>query len=308
MATQMGIQIHAGENYRRVVEMIQSGAIGPVREVHVWVSRAWGWQSKEEAEQHKDIVWVTERPAEVDPVPEGLHWDLWLGPAPARPFNKIYYPGPQWYRWWDFGNGTMSDLGSHYNDLPFWALKLNDPLTIEASGPPPHPEIAPASMQATYEFGPRGDLPPVTMTWYQGVNKPEIWQQGQIPQWGSGHLFIGDEGMLLSDYGKHVLLPEDKFARLPAARTLHPARRLALRGLAQRRAKRHAGQRQLRILGSVDRSEPPGQRGLPRGQETAVGRRQHEGHQCAGSRCADPLPLPRRMDALRCALQSTGWA
>ena len=132
---------------------MQSGAIGPVREVHVWVSRAWGWQSEEAAKRHKDIVCVSERPAESQPVPEGLDWDLWLGPAPARPFNSVYFPGPKWYRWWDFGNGTMSDLGSHWNDLPFWALKLQAPLTVEASGPPPHPEIAPASMSATYEYG-----------------------------------------------------------------------------------------------------------------------------------------------------------
>jgi predicted dehydrogenase len=208
----MGIQIHARENYRQVVELIQSGAIGAVREAHVWVSRAWGLQSKEAAERNKDRVFVTDRPKESMPVPEGLNWDLWLGPAPYRPFHEVYYPGPKWYRWWDFGNGTMSDLGSHYNDLPFWALKLEYPLTIEASGPPPHPEIAPASMQATYEFGARGDLPPVQLTWYQGENKPEIWKQGRIPQWGSGHLFIGDKGMLLSDYGKHVLLPEKEFA------------------------------------------------------------------------------------------------
>ncbi|MHB8974602.1 MAG: Gfo/Idh/MocA family protein [Pirellulaceae bacterium] len=212
VTTQMGIQIHAGDNYRRIVEIIQSGAIGPVREAHVWTSRAWGWQSKEAAERNADIVFVQERPAQATPVPKGLHWDLWLGPARERPFNDVYFPGPKWYRWWDFGNGTMSDLGSHFNDLPFWALKLQAPLTVEGSGPPPHPEIAPASMQATYEYGARGDLPPVRMTWYQGENKPEIWTNGAIPKWGDGHLFIGDKGMLLCDYGRYQLLPEADFA------------------------------------------------------------------------------------------------
>lgn len=214
VATQMGIQIHSGENYRQVVELIQSGVIGPVRECHVWVSRAWGWQSKEAAERNNDIVLVQERPEESMPVPEELNWDLWIGPAPFRPFHKVYFPGPKWYRWWDFGNGTMSDLGSHWLDLPFWALKLQAPLTIEAGGPPPHPEIAPASMWAAYQYGPRADMPPVKVTWYQGDEKPEIWKQGKIPQWGSGHLFIGEEGMILSNYGKHILLPKDKFADL----------------------------------------------------------------------------------------------
>jgi predicted dehydrogenase len=212
VATQMGIQIHATENYRQVVELIQSGAIGPVHEAHVWVSRAWGWQSEADAKRHQDIVWVIERPSESQPVPEGLDWDLWLGPAPARPFNSVYFPGPKWYRWWDFGNGTMSDLGSHWNDLPFWALKLQAPLTIEAEGPAPHPEIAPASMSATYEYGERGQLPPVKLTWYQGESKPEIWKTSRIPQWDSGCLFIGSKGMLLADYGKHALLPEKEFA------------------------------------------------------------------------------------------------
>jgi predicted dehydrogenase len=208
----MGTQIHAGDNYRRVVELVQSGAIGPVREVHVWVGRAWGWQSPEAAVKNHDIVAVRERPAGTSPPPNGLDWDLWLGPAPFRPFNEVYYPGPKWYRWWDFGNGTMSDLGSHWNDLPFWALKLQAPLTVESGGPPPQPEIAPASMHAIYEYGARGAMPPVRLTWHQGEDKPEIWNAGGIPKYDSGVLFIGSDGrMLLSDYFKHVLLPEKDF-------------------------------------------------------------------------------------------------
>lgn len=211
VATQMGTQIHAGNNYRRVVELVQAGAIGPVRECHVWVGRAWGRQSQVDATRNRDIVYCEERPLTADPVPADLDWDLWIGPAPHRPFNKVYFPGPKWYRWWDFGNGTMSDLGSHWIDLAFWALDLQAPLAIEASGPPAHAEIAPASMEARYEYGPRGDMPAVNVNWYQGANKPQIWTDGEIPQWNSGVLFVGDDGMLLSDYGKHVLLPEDKF-------------------------------------------------------------------------------------------------
>jgi len=213
VATQMGTQIHALDNYRRVVELIQTGAVGPVREVHVWVGRAWGLQSPEAAARNNDIVNVRERPTGSSPVPNGLDWDLWLGPAPFRPFHEVYFPGPKWYRWWDFGNGTMSDLGSHWNDLPFWALKLQTPISIEAGGAVPHPEIAPASMFATYEYGARGELPPVRLTWHQGENKPEIWKARGIPQWESGVLFVGTQGrLLLADYDKHVLLPEKTFA------------------------------------------------------------------------------------------------
>ncbi len=155
----MGIQIHASENYRRVVELIQAGAIGPVREAHVWVSRAWGRQTPRRRPRRT-------RTSSTSPSgrrrrrrrPTDLDWDLWLGPAPERPFNEVYFPGPKWYRWWDFGNGTMSDLGSHWNDLPFWALKLKAPLTVEAmSAAPPHPEIAPASMTRRLRVRPRGE-------------------------------------------------------------------------------------------------------------------------------------------------------
>jgi predicted dehydrogenase len=219
LATQMGTQNHATDNYRRVVELVQIGAVGPVREVHVWVSRAWGLQSPEEAKKYEDhkafgdqMVGLTGRPRETVTPPADLDWDLWLGPAPARPFHPVYVPGPKWYRWWEFGNGTMSDLGSHWNDLPFWALKLKAPLSVEAAGPPPNPEIAPASMRATYEYGPRGDQPAVKLTWYQGTEKPQAWTDKSIPPWPNGVLFVGDKGMLLSDYGKHVLLPEKQFA------------------------------------------------------------------------------------------------
>jgi hypothetical protein len=211
--TQMGTQIHAGENYRRVVELIQAGAIGPVSQVHTWVNRAWGWQSPEEARRNRDILSTQDTPKKGMPVPASLDWDLWIGPAPFRPFHTDYFPGPRWYRWWDFGNGTMSDLGSHRNDLPWWALKLDVPLTIEPlSGPEPHHDIAPASMSVKYTFAARGDgYPAVDHTWYQGTQKPNIWHEGGIPKWGSGSLFIGEDGMLLADYSKHLLLPEEKF-------------------------------------------------------------------------------------------------
>ena len=215
--TQMGTQIHAGENYRRVVEMIQSGAIGPVTEVHTWVSRAWGWQSEADAKANKDIIYTPDTPAKGMKVPGELDWDLWIGPAPYRDFHDFYFPGPRWYRWWDFGNGTMSDLGSHRNDLAWWALELDAPLTIEPlSGPKQHHDIAPASMSVKYTFGARGDMPAVDHTWYQGSEKPQIWHDKKIPQAGNGTLFIGEDGMLLADYGSLKLLPEEKFTDFKA--------------------------------------------------------------------------------------------
>ncbi|MGB0595689.1 MAG: Gfo/Idh/MocA family protein [Rubripirellula sp.] len=212
VVTQMGTQIHAGENFRRVTQLIQSGAIGAVTEAHVWVARAWGLQSEQDAKRNKDRVFVQNRPAKVMQPPAYLDWDLWVGPAPWRPFNEVYFPGPKWYRWWDFANGTMSDLGSHWNDFPFSALELDAPQTVQAFGLPPHPEIAPASMTAIYEYGPRKNRPAVKVNWYQGDHKPECWKAKEIPQWPSGMLFVGTRGSLLADYRKHVLLPEADFA------------------------------------------------------------------------------------------------
>jgi len=212
VATQMGTQVHAGTNFRRIVELVQGDAIGPVREVHVWVNRTWGWQSDEDAKKYQDRVSTQNRPAQSEPVPRELDWDLWIGPAPFRPFHSVYIPGNKWYRWWDFGNGTMSDLGSHYIDLPFWALNLDAPLTVEAVGPPPHPEIAPATMSASFQFGARGSRPPVKLVWYQGQIKPPAWMEKRIPQWPDGYLFVGDKGMILANYGKHLLLPEQQYA------------------------------------------------------------------------------------------------
>ena len=198
VATQMGTQIHATENYRRVVELVQSGAVGKITECHVWVNRAWGGGR---------------RPPKGQPAPEYLNWDLWLGPAPERPFHRVYWPGPKWYQFWDFGSGTMSDLGSHYNDLPFWALKVRQPRTIEpVEGPPPNGESAPKSMAVTYEYAERGDWPAVKVTWYQGEYKPKQWHEiPAVQKYRSGFLFVGDKGMIVASYGKHKLLPEAMF-------------------------------------------------------------------------------------------------
>ena len=197
VATQMGTQIHAGSNYRRVVELVQSGAIGPVGEVHVWHPVAYGGG---------------DRPTETPPVPPELDWDLWLGPAPWRPYHPVYVPGA-WRSWWDFGTGGLGDFGCHYMDLPFWALKLRHPTTVEpVEGPRVHPERTSPGLVIRYEFPARGDLPPVTMTWYDGGKKPGFLAERKVPDWGAAVLFIGQKGMLLADYGRRQLLPEAQFA------------------------------------------------------------------------------------------------
>jgi predicted dehydrogenase len=194
--TQMGTQIHAGENYRQVVELIQSGAIGQVREVHVWCGKSWGGG---------------DRPKDTPPVPEGLHYDLWLGPAAYRPYHPTYIPF-YWRGWWDFGGGTLADMACHHVDLPFWALKLRHPKTVAAEGPKPHPETTPAWLIVHYEFEARGELPPVKLTWYDGGKRPKYFKEQKMPKWGDGSLFVGEKGMLLAGYGEHKLWPEKQYA------------------------------------------------------------------------------------------------
>ncbi len=198
LATQLGTQIHAGDNYRRIVELVQSGAIGEVREVHVWFPGGYGGM---------------DRPTDTPPIPPGLDWDLWLGPAPYRPYHPTYVPGG-WRAWWDFANGTLGDFGCHYMDLPFWALKLSHPVTIEATSPlSPHPETTAHVLTVRYEFPNRGDLPPVTMTWYNGNgNRPEVPELKDADQWSAAVLFVGSTGKLVADYTRHRLLPEEKYA------------------------------------------------------------------------------------------------
>ena len=200
VATQMGTQIHASENYRRVVELVQSGAIGPVREAHAWVEQG--------------IVGPRSRPDESLPVPKNLNWDLWLGPAPWRPYHACYFKdrSMSWQNWWDFGNGALGDMGSHIIDLPFWALELQAPVTIEAEGPlPVRAETYPDCLTVRWEHPARGKLPPLKLTWYDGHGRPPAPAGVDLKKWHLGVMFVGDKGILLADYRRHLLLPERDF-------------------------------------------------------------------------------------------------
>jgi predicted dehydrogenase len=198
--TQIGTQIHAGTNYRRAVELVQSGAIGTVAEVHVWVNATYGGK---------------DAPKERPPVPSELHYDLWLGPVAPLPYSPEYVPF-KWRNWWAFGGGALADFGCHFMDLPHWALGLREPSTIEVvDGPPVHPDSTPPWLIVRYEHPARGEQPAVKLTWYHGGKLPgaDVLSPEPAQKWkGGGVLFIGSKGMLLSDYGNHVLLPEKTFA------------------------------------------------------------------------------------------------
>lgn len=200
LITQMGTQIHAGDNYRRVVELVRSGALGTVREVHVWVNIGHSYSGGR---------FTTDTPA-----PAGLNWDLWLGPAAKRPYTKGVHPF-DWRKFWDFGNGRLGDFGCHYMDLVHWALDLRHPVKVRSEGPPVDPISTPEWLVVHYDYPARGEQPPVQLTWH-GNRTPAILSglkkaDGQPLDWGSGQLFVGDRGMVVSDYGRHMLLPAESF-------------------------------------------------------------------------------------------------
>lgn len=199
LKTQMGTQIHAGDNYRRVVEAIQGGVIGDVKEAHVWSNAQYSGGKFSKAEK-----------------PKNVDWDLWLGPAIERPYSSNVHPF-NWRRFWDYGTGALGDFGCHFMDLTHWALKLKHPTKISAKGAPLDPVTPPKWCIVDYDFPARGSMPAVKLTWYDGGKQPEILstlkdKNGKALKWGAGQLFIGDKGMILSNYGQHMILPEEKFA------------------------------------------------------------------------------------------------
>ena len=218
VATQMGNQGSSLNGLRRAVEVIQAGAIGPVRQVHVWSNRP---------------IWPQgiERPAGQDPVPDSLNWDLFIGPAPMRPFKKDTYHPFKWRGWLDYGTGALGDMACHTANMPFRALKLGYPTEIEAQSSGMNKETYPKSSKIRFEFPARDGMPPLTFWWYDGGWKPSddiadrvlsfIGNQKdregrprerRLP--GSGCLLIGDKGHIYSpdDYGAQFhLLPQSEF-------------------------------------------------------------------------------------------------
>ena len=213
LVTQMGNQIHAENNYRRVVELIQAGAIGKVADVHVWAGAT-----------YFGAKFTTGTSA-----PKGLDWDLWLGPAPERPYSEEVHPF-KWRKFWDYGTGTLGDFGCHYMDLAHWALNLRAPTAVEATGDPmPYdPVSTPVYCIAHYEYPARGEMPACKLHWYDSGKRPPLWdtienEDAKKATAGGGQLFVGEKGMLLSNYGGRWLLPQAKFAGFEAPKQTIPA-------------------------------------------------------------------------------------
>lgn len=209
VATQMGIHHHASQALRLAVEVLQAGVIGGVYEVHLWTERP-------------TVLWAQgiNRPKDTPPVPPTLNWDLWLGPAPYRPYHPAYVPF-KWRGWWDFGTGAFGNMGCHVMDLAYWALQLDRrPASVEAQTTRFNSETYPAASLIRYEFAAFRGLPPVTVTWYDGGllpwRPPELEQGRNLPRHGG--LYMGEKGTILAPLGGGPrLIPESKMKglRLP---------------------------------------------------------------------------------------------
>ncbi len=224
LATQLGTSAHSGQNYRGIVELVKAGTIGEVKEVHAWCDSEWDPVPRVPRD---NFNWGDQMPKDTPPVPKDLDWNLWLGPAPVRPYHPAYHP-ISWRGWWDFGNGRLGDMGCHLFDLPFSALDLKYPLTIEAKGPGRiSKQVAPPWLIGHWTFPARGSLPPVELTWYDGNKRPEKMKGLTLPNdnWPWFVMFVGSEGMLIAGMSTFKLYPEDKFAgvKLPELPPIHHA-------------------------------------------------------------------------------------
>jgi predicted dehydrogenase len=194
VTTQMGIQGHSAEGSRLICEWIRAGLIGEVREVDAWCDLSyypWGhayWSSK----------WGV-RPDDTPPLPPGMNWDLWIGPAPMRPYHPAYHP-LVWRCWWDFGVGMMGDRGVHTFDPIYWALELKAPESVEATSCGLNPETHPLANVVTYRFPARGERPSVKLTWYDGLRapRPEELEEGRTMPAEGGSIFKGTKGKIMA--------------------------------------------------------------------------------------------------------------
>lgn len=207
VVTQMGNQGHTANETRLICEWIWGGAIGPVREVWIWTNRP---------------VWpqALVRPTQASPIPASLDWDLWLGPAPARPYHETIYSPGTWRAWFDFGTGALGDHGCHVMDASYWALGLGLPESVEVEATSGvTAESYPTWSILVFRFPARGDRPPVTLRWYDGNKRPpcppELKEEGRdlvgVGDMG-GQLIIGDKGKIMAEpYGGGPrLIPEKR--------------------------------------------------------------------------------------------------
>jgi len=193
IATQQGTQIHASDNYRRVVEMIRGGAIGTPLSVRVWCNR-----------KPKGGDYLPEKL----PIPDHIDWDLWIGPSPMHPYNPGYFGNClTWNRFWDFGSGQIGDMGSHMMDLAAWGFDLGLASSCKATGSPKSDATVPTWLMAEWEIPANDWRPAIKAYWYDGDKKPGmpsgVFNRNRMSK---GVIFKGDKGSIIADYSYRIMM------------------------------------------------------------------------------------------------------
>ncbi len=215
VVTQMGNNGHGGEGLRLWKEYYDAGAIGRIKEAHVWTDRQGGWWDTQ----------GTKRPTDTPSVPAGVDWDTWIGPAPMRPYHPAYHPF-KWRGWWDFGCGALGDMAVHNADPVFYALGLGAPDWVEAETSESNNDSFPAWNIVRYHFAAEGERPAFTCTWYDGGKLPDkvpFLEEGRKLA-DNGCLLVGDKAALMS--GSHAdaprLVPETAMKEFPRPKATIP--------------------------------------------------------------------------------------
>ncbi|MDA0348693.1 MAG: Gfo/Idh/MocA family oxidoreductase [Verrucomicrobia bacterium] len=209
LATQVGTQRHAIDNFARVRELIRDGVIGELKDVHAWGNR----ELREPGYPKKE-----------GKPPAGLDWDLWLGPSPWHDYNPRYYqnlpekPGSNclnWNMFWDFGSGQIGDMGAHTMDLVWNALDADLPTSAEAKGEAFNPEVVPVDMHSWFMIPANDWRGEVRVNWWQGAMKPKMPNKFiDVTKIGHGGMFVGSEGALVCDFTTRAVLPYGKNANM----------------------------------------------------------------------------------------------
>jgi predicted dehydrogenase len=209
LVTLTSVQSAASEGACRTTELLRAGAIGPVRELHIWCD-------------HPVYPCAVARPAEAQTPPPGMDWDLWIGPAPYRPYHSAYHPW-KWRPWWDFGGGTVGDMGCHTFHVYFNELQLRAPVAVYGYGSTRRegfstlietPECQSQANNVTWEFPARGGLPPLQLHWYDGGMRPHrpVELDHGLGMPASGLLFVGEKGKLMAGYSGGSFLSRRGFS------------------------------------------------------------------------------------------------
>ena len=296
LATQVGMQRHAIPNFNRLRELIRDGAVGELKAAYAWGNR--------------QIPRPGYLPAKGNP-PQGFHYDLWLGPSPAHPYNPGYFSGSaganclSWNMYWDFGVGQVGDMGSHTMDLLWNAVDAGLPTSAEAKGDKFNPDVTPVGCESHFEHPANDWRGPIRVSWYQGGRMP-ISPRPYINLKAIDHgaMFKGTKGFVIADFGSRIVAAVRRQRRLDLLQAAHAGQGAAALGpfpeaVDQRLQRQFQDGLRLRVQRQHDRAVAPGAGRLSRGQEDQLRRRRGPRHKLPRGQRPVAAQISPRLDTGR---------